>query len=336
MKKFLNEPDDFVAEMIEGLLLSYPDHLRAVPGDGRVVARATRSPAGRQQQVGIVTGGGAGHLPLFLGYIGDGLLTSAAVGNVFSAQSSDAALTAIRAASAGHGVLVLIGNYTGDRLNFELARDLAHEEGIKTELVLGADDVLSAAHAEDRRGVAGIVFAYKCAGASAARGDDLAAVAGIARRVVERTASAGVGLSPTVLPTTGRPSFEIGENEMEIGIGIHGETGVRRVELARADDIAEELLDTCAEALDLQAGARVALLVNGLGATSQEELFVLSRHLHHSLAKRDVRVHRTLVGEFATSMEMAGASVSLLLLDEELTELLDAPASSPFVPGCLI
>lgn len=330
MKKFLNEPARFVDEMVEGALLTYPGHLMSPDGDRRVLVRASGA-----HGVGIATGGGSGHLPLFYGYLGDGLVTSAAVGNVFSAQSSDAALLAIRAASAGQGVLVLIGNYTGDRLNFELARDLAEAEGIETRLVLGTDDVLSASAVEDRRGVAGIVFAYKCAGAAAARGDDLDAVAGIARRCVSRTGTAGVGLSPTVLPTTGRPSFDLPDGEMEIGIGIHGEPGVRRGPLASADDVADQLLDPVISELGLTSGSRVAVLVNGLGATSQEELLVLSRRVHQRLADSGIEVHRALVGEYATSMEMAGASVSLLEVDDELVALLDAPARSPFVLGAL-
>lgn len=294
-----------------------------------------RSDAPVPGQVGIATGGGAGHLPLFLGYVGPGLATSVAVGNVFSAQSSDAALEAIRAADAGRGVLVLIGNYTGDRLNFELARDLAGAEGRDTRMVLFADDVASApaSRALDRRGVAGIVFAYKCAGAAAAAGASLGEVADVACRVCDATRTAGVGLSPAVLPTTGRPTFTLADDEMEIGIGIHGEPGVRRGRLEPADAVADTLLESAAAELDLAAGARVALLVNGLGATSAEELYVLTRRLHERLSKAGVAVHRSYVGEFATSMEMAGASVSLLRLDDELAGLLDAHACSPLIPG---
>lgn len=334
IKKLLNDPGHFVDEVIEGLLLAYPAHLKAVPGDGRVLARADAPVSG---QVGIVTGGGSGHLPLFLGYVGPGLATSVAVGNVFSAQSSDAALTALRAADSGRGVLVLIGNYTGDRLNFELARDLAEAEGRKTRMVLVADDVASAPpdSAEDRRGVAGIFFAYKCAGAAAGAGASLDEVTAVAERVVAGTRSMGVGLSPTVLPTTGRPTFTLAEDEMEIGIGIHGEPGVRRGTLESADDVADDLLAAVTAELDLGDGSSVALLVNGLGATSPEELYVLTRRAHQQLQESGVRVHRTFVGEFATSMEMAGASISVLRLDDELIALLDAPAVSPFVPGSM-
>ncbi|WP_238992855.1 dihydroxyacetone kinase subunit DhaK [Jiangella aurantiaca] len=296
-----------------------------------MLVRSGGTPAG---QVGIVTGGGSGHLPLFLGYVGPGLASAVAVGNVFSAQSSDAALAAIRAADSGAGVLVLIGNYTGDRLNFELAADLAEAEGRTVRIVRAADDVASAPpeRAGDRRGVAGIVFAYSCVGAAAARGDALEDVVAVAERTIAATRTMGVGLSATVLPTTGRPSFEIGADEMEIGIGIHGEPGRVRGPLRPADDVADDLLDSVAAELGLVAGSRVAVLINGLGATSPEELYILARRVHHRLAALDVEVHRTLVGEFATSMEMAGASISVLALDNELTALLDAPADSPLVP----
>nr|WP_275261642.1 dihydroxyacetone kinase subunit DhaK [Jiangella aurantiaca] len=313
------------------MLLAHPGHFAADEQNPRVLVRSGGTPAG---QVGIVTGGGSGHLPLFLGYVGPGLASAVAVGNVFSAQSSDAALAAIRAADSGAGVLVLIGNYTGDRLNFELAADLAEAEGRTVRIVRAADDVASAPpeRAGDRRGVAGIVFAYSCVGAAAARGDALEDVVAVAERTIAATRTMGVGLSATVLPTTGRPSFEIGADEMEIGIGIHGEPGRVRGPLRPADDVADDLLDSVAAELGLVAGSRVAVLINGLGATSPEELYILARRVHHRLAALDVEVHRTLVGEFATSMEMAGASISVLALDNELTALLDAPADSPLVP----
>lgn len=334
LKKLINNPAEFVDETIEGILLAYPDHLKRSVAEPRVL---TRSDAPRPGEVGIVTGGGSGHLPLFLGYVGPGLATAVAVGNVFSAQSSDAALEAIRAADSGCGVLVLIGNYTGDRLNFELARDLAEAEGRKTTMVLAGDDVASAPadRSADRRGVAGIFFAYKCAGAAAAAGLSLDAVTSVAERATRATRTMGVGLAPTVLPTTGRPTFTLAENEMEVGIGIHGEPGIRRAPLASADQIVDNLLDSVAGDLGVGTGSRVAVLVNGLGATPPEELYILNRRVHERLTKSGVEVHRSFVGEFATSLEMAGASISLMDLDEELVQFLDAPAYSPFVPGSM-
>ncbi len=332
----MNDPNQFVDEVIDGILLAYPSHLKRSPDEPRVLVRADAPVPG---QVGIVTGGGSGHLPLFLGYVGPGLATAVAVGNVFSAQSSDAALAAIRAADSGEGVLVLIGNYTGDRLNFELARDLAESEGRRTSMVLAGNDVASAPpdRAEDRRGVAGIFFPYKCAGAAAAAGRKLEEVTAVAERAAQATKTMGVGLSPTVLPTTGRPSFSLAADEMEVGIGIHGEPGVRRGRLESADAVADALLDSilAEQPPILGRRARVAVLVNGMGATPPEELFILTRHVHQRLTKENIEVHRSYVGEFATSLEMAGASISVCWLDDELTRLLDAPAHSPIVPGSM-
>ncbi|MER7447138.1 dihydroxyacetone kinase family protein [Microbacterium sp. NPDC097977] len=328
MPKLINDPHDFVDEVIEGILLAHGDRLHAVSDDARAIARASSEPG----TVGIVTGGGSGHLPLFLGYVGAGLCSAVAVGNVFSSPSAAQIAAATRAADAGAGVLYLYGNYGGDVYNFDLAADIVGTDGIRTRTVLGADDVASAPleSASSRRGVAGIFFAYKIAGAAAARGDDLTAVAALAQRAVDRTGTMGVGLSPTVLPTTGKPSFELDEGQMEIGIGIHGEPGSRTGPLAAADDVADELLDSIIADRGIDTGARVALLVNGMGATPLEELYVLARRARRRLDALGARVHRTWVGEFATSLEMGGASISILVLDDELTALLDAPADSPF------
>jgi dihydroxyacetone kinase len=241
-------------------------------------------------------------------------------------------LAATRAADGGAGVLYLYGNYTGDRLNFELAGDLAEADGIATASVLVTDDVASAPRdrMDERRGVAGLVFAYKCAGAAAERGDDLAAVAEVARRTVAMTRTMGVALAPSVVPTVGRPTFTLGEDEMEVGIGIHGEPGVRRGPLESADAVADQLLDAVGAELELGAGSRVAVLVNGLGATPLEELYILFRRVIRQLEASRVVMHRAFVGEYATSLEMAGASLTLLRLDDELVRLVDAPARSPF------
>lgn len=329
LRKLINDPDAFVDEMLEGVLLAHGDALKAASEDRRAVVRADAPVPGH---VGIVTGGGSGHLPLFLGYVGVGLASGVAVGNVFSSPSAEAMLAASRAVNGGAGVLYLFGNYGGDVLNFELAAEMADGEDIATKTVLLTDDVASAPpeQAAERRGIAGGFFAYKCAGAAAERGDDLAGVEAVARLVVANTRTMGVGLSPTILPSAGKPTFELGEGEMEIGIGIHGEPGVHRGELESADRVAERLFAAVAEDLALKAGERVAVLVNGLGATPLEELYILYRRTNQMLRDRGVKVHRTYVGEYATSLEMAGASISVLRLDEGLIELLDAPAASPF------
>ncbi len=329
MRKIINDPDSFVDEVVEGILLAYPNHLQSVGGDLRVLTRTSRSDG----RVGVVTGGGSGHLPLFLGYVGHGLCSAVALGNVFSSPSAAQMLAAITAADAGAGVLCLYGNYGGDIFNFDLACDLADAKDIKTMTVLGVDDVLSAPRerADARRGVAGLLYAYKVAGASAERGDSLAEVARLAAKAVHATGSAGVGLSPTILPAAGEPTFTLAEGEMEIGIGIHGEPGSHRGPLETADQIADRLLTPILADLDIRCDDEVAILVNGLGATPLEELFLVYRRAVRTLHDRGVQVTRSFVGEYATSLEMAGASISLLKLDSELLQLLDAPAASPFV-----
>lgn len=329
MKKIINNPDHFVDEFIEGILLAYPDKLKTPGDDNRILVRADAPQAGK---VGIVTGGGSGHLPLFKGYVGRGLCSGVAIGNVFSSPSSDQAYEATKAVDGGAGVLYLYGNYGGDVLNFDLAADLAEMDDIETMTVLGADDVASQPkdRKADRRGVAGIFFAFKAAGAAAERGDSLAEVARIAQSVVDNTGTMGIGLAPTILPTAGKPTFELPDGEMEIGIGIHGEPGIHRGALEPADAIADRLTTPIIEDLGLVAGDRIAVLVNGLGATPLEELFVLYRRVHQIATAAGLTIEKNYVGEYATSLEMAGASISILKLDDERLELLNAPADSPF------
>ena len=329
MRKIINAPEAFVDEFVEGILLAHPDLVKTPGDDLRILVRADAPVAGK---VGIVTGGGSGHLPLFKGYVGEGLCSGVAIGNVFSSPSSDQIFQATKAVDGGEGVLYLYGNYGGDVFNFDLAVDLAELEDIPTRTVLGRDDVASQPKERktDRRGVAGILFAYKAAGAAAERGDSLDEVAAIAEDVVEHTATMGIGLAPTILPTTGKPSFELPDGEMEIGIGIHGEPGIRRGPLETADEVAEHIVAALVDDLDLTAGARVAVLVNGLGATPLEELYVLYRKTHRMLTERGIAIEKNYVGEYATSLEMAGASISLLALNDDRLGLLNAPARSPF------
>jgi len=329
MKKIINEPAAFVDEFVEGILLAHPDLLKTPGDDIRVLVRADAPVAGK---VGIITGGGSGHLPLFKGYVGRGLCDGVAIGNVFSSPSSAQVLETTKAVSGGAGVLYLYGNYGGDVFNFDLATDMAELEGIETATVLGRDDVASQPNERklDRRGVAGILFAYKAAGAAAERGDSLSEVAAVAEDIIEHTATMGIGLSPTILPTTGKPSFELGDGEMEVGIGIHGEPGFHRGELQSADHIAEMILERLIADLGIGDGDRVAVLVNGMGATPLEELYLLYRRVHQLLAAQGITIDKNYVGEYATSLEMAGASISLLALNDERLALLNAPAESPF------
>jgi len=329
LRKIINHPQDFVDESVDGILLAHPDRLRAADTDRRAIVRADAGTAGK---VGIVTGGGSGHLPLFLGYVGRGLASGVAVGNVFSSPSPAQIHAATAASDDGAGVLYLYGNYGGDVYTFDLAADLAAADGVRTTTVVGTDDILSApeAKASTRRGVAGLFFAYKTAGASAERGDDLDTVTQIAQRTVDRTRTMGVGLSPTILPAAGEPTFTLDDGEMEVGIGIHGEPGHHRGPLETADQITDRFMAELVKELPLNAGEKVAVLVNGLGSTPLEELYLIFRRVHATLAERGVEIVHTFVGEYATSLEMAGASVSICHLDEELSDLIAQPADSPF------
>lgn len=330
MKKLINDPYAFVDEMLDGVVRAHPGRLKLVGPDKRAVVRADAPVAGK---VAICTGGGSGHLPVFMGYVGKGLVDGCSIGNVFSSPSPDQMLEATRATHGGAGVLYLFGNYNGDKLNFGMAAEMAEMEDIHVETVLVSDDVASAPKGQEerRRGVAGLFFAYKIAGARAEEGASLAEVKAAAELALANTRSMGIALSPCTIPAVGRPSFEIGEDEMEIGMGIHGEPGVRRGKLESADQVVDALLDPILDELALKSGDWVAVLVNGLGATPKEELYILFRRVHQRLSDLGVQVHHDpYVGEYATSMEMAGASLTIMKMNDELKRLLDAPAASPF------
>ena len=330
MKKIINHPEAFVDEVIEGVLLAHPDHLKRAADTDRGLMRADAPVEGK---VAIATGGGSGHIPVFLGYVGPGLLDGVSIGNVFSSPSVEAMVAVTKAIHAGSGVLYLYGNYSGDVMNFDMAAEMCEMEDIEVQSVRVRDDVVSAPkeEAEKRRAVAGLFFAYKIAGAQAETGADLAQVAAVAQRVVENTCSMGVALSPCTIPAVGKPTFTLGEDEMELGMGIHGEPGIERGKLKTADEIAQAITERVLADLPFASGDRVAVLVNGLGATPPEELYLLFRKAHEIIEGRGVSIRRVFIGEYATSMEMAGASISLLRLDDELLELLDAPAYSPFL-----
>jgi dihydroxyacetone kinase-like protein len=329
MKKILNDPHQYVEEMLEGLVAAHPQYYRRVGVGGRVIARAT-PPASKK--VGIVSGGGSGHLPVFTGYVGTGLLDACAIGEVFASPSVDQMADAIRAAGTGAGVLRLYGNYGGDIMNFDMAGDLAEMEDIRTTTVILADDVASAppAEAAKRRGVAGMVYAFKIAGAAAEAGDDLDTVTRTAQAAADACRTVGVALSPCVVPQAGKATFEIGDSEMEIGMGIHGEPGVRRGALKSADAIATEMLDIILKDRPIGKGDRISPLVNSLGATPPEELYILYRILKRRIEAAGGSIVMPLVGRYATSMEMAGVSFTLCWLDDKLERLLKAPADCAF------
>ncbi len=330
MKKLINDPMAFVDETIEGILLARPDHLKRCPGSDRALMRADGPIEGK---VAIITGGGSGHIPVFLGYVGPGLLDAVAIGNVFSSPSPDDMLAATRAAHGGAGVLHLYGNYSGDVMNFGMAVEMAEMEDIEVTTVLARDDVVSAPVEEmdRRRAVAGLFFAYKIAGARAEEGGDLAEVTAAAELATFNTRSMGVALTSCTIPAAGEPTFTLGENEMELGMGIHGEPGLRRTDIMPVDDVVDEIMENVLPDLPFRSGDEVAVLINGLGATPPEELFLMYRRTRAILDDAGIGVYRAYVGEYATSMEMAGASVSLLKLEGDLKRLLDAPAYSPFL-----
>ena len=328
MKKILNNPEHYVPELLEGLLAAHPNRLKAAAGDVHCIVRAD---APKQGKVGIVTGGGSGHLPVFLGYVGPGLLDGCAVGDVFASPTIDQMYETTKAVNGGAGVLHLFGNYGGDVMNFAAAADQASmEDDIEVATVLVADDVASAPseRGDRRRGVAGMIYAFKIAGARAEEMASLAEVKAAAETALANTRSMGVALSPCTVPQIGKPTFTLGEDEMEIGMGIHGEPGTRRGKLQTADEITDQLVETILKDIDL-TGSEVTVMLNSLGATPLEELYIMYRRLLEVFKAHNITIYRPYIGRFATSMEMAGASITVMKLDDELKRLLDAPASAP-------
>ncbi|HLR09117.1 MAG TPA: dihydroxyacetone kinase subunit DhaK [Bacillota bacterium] len=326
MKKMINDPDRVVQDMTDGLAAAYPDKVRKIP-DTTVIVRNDAPVGGK---VGLVSGGGSGHEPAHAGYVGRGMLDAAVAGEVFTSPTPDQVLEAIKAVDAGEGVFLVIKNYTGDVLNFEMAAELAEAEGISVEHVVVNDDVAveDSTATTGRRGIAGTVFVHKIAGAKAEQGASLADVKAVAERVVANVRSMGMALTPCVMPASGKAGFELEEGEMEVGIGIHGEPGIERKPVARADAIAEELTGKVLSDLDF-SGSDVAVMVNGMGATPEMELFLINKKVQSILHDKGIHVYRTFVGDYMTSMEMAGCSVTLLKLDEEMKELLDATSDAP-------
>lgn len=332
MKKIINDPNNYIKEMLEGIYIAHHNEYKYINNDLHCLV-STHKKAGK---VGIATGGGSGHLPLFLGYVGDGMLDGCCVGDVFQSPSAQQMFNITKEIDQGAGVLYIYGNYNGDIFNFDMAVEMADfEEGIRVETILGADDVASAKpkspdEKSTRRGVAGIFFIYKCAGAAAEKGYALDEVKRIGDKAQRWVRTMGVALTPCIVPRVGKAGFIIRENEMEIGMGIHGETGIRSGEIETADNIVDEILDQIVKDLPYQRGDEVSVLVNGLGATPLDEQYIVVRRIQKNLDERGITVHRYFVGEYATALEMAGLSISLLKLDEELKIMLDASASTPF------
>lgn len=327
MKKLINDPHDVVDETVRGFALAHAGHVVLVEDP----IHLHRADAPVQGKVGIVSGGGSGHEPLHAGFVGYGMLDAAVPGPVFTSPTPDPIVAATKAVDGGAGVLHIVKNYTGDVLNFETAAELAGMDDVRVESVVVDDDVAvqDSLYTAGRRGVAGTVVVEKCAGAAAERGDDLDAVAAVARHVNDVTRSMGLALSSGTVPHAGEPSFTLDDDEVELGIGIHGEPGRERIPMAPADQLVDRVLEPILTDLEPPAGSKLLLLVNGMGGTPLSELYIAYRRAAEVLADRGYEVTRSLVGDYVTSLEMQGFSLTVTVLDDELTALWDAPVETP-------
>lgn len=327
MKKLINNPRNLVREVLEGLVDTTPG-LALLAHEDVIVRHDERQPGDRE--VAVLSGGGSGHEPAHAGYVGHGMLAGAIAGDVFTSPSVDAVLAGIRATAGPRGAVLIVKNYTGDRLNFGLAAELASADGIPTEVVVVADDVAlrDVVPESRRRGIAGTVFVHKIAGAAAARGLPVGEVAVLARRAALQVGSMGIGLGPCTVPSVGKTGFTLADDEIELGLGIHGEPGVGRTRMEPADALVERMLDAVLADRELGAGARVAILVNGLGATPPIELTVVARHALRHARARGLVVERLYTGVYLSALDMPGCSLSVLRLDDELRAALDAPTEA--------
>nr|WP_288555537.1 dihydroxyacetone kinase subunit DhaK [uncultured Mediterraneibacter sp.] len=325
MKKFINDASQVEDQMIQGMVKAHPAHLRKLDC-GNVVVRAQK----KEGKVALISGGGSGHEPAHGGFVGEGMLDAAVAGAVFTSPTPDQIYEGIKAIATDKGVLMVVKNYTGDVMNFEMAADMAEAEGIPVQYVVTNDDVAvkDSLYTIGRRGVAGTIFVHKIAGAKAETGASLDEVHAVAQKVVDNVRTMGAAISPCIVPAAGEPGFELGNDEIEIGIGIHGEPGTHREKMRPADEIVDILLEQILSDLDY-TGSEVALLVNGSGGTPLMELYILNNHIADVLAEKGIKVYRTMVGNYMTSIEMQGFSISLLKLDDEMKELLDAKADTP-------
>jgi dihydroxyacetone kinase-like protein len=327
MKKFVNDPKQFVPEMLEGLALANPHSLRYVPEHNLIM----RADSPREDKVSIVQGSGSGHEPAHVMIVGPGMLDAACPGDVFAAPPMNYVYETTKLLASPKGVLLLVNNYTGDRMAFDMGKEMAESEGIKVEILTINDDVAvkDSTYTVGRRGVAGNFFVIKAVGAASERGDELDEVIRVGKKVNDVTRTMGVALTACTPPAKGSPLFELGADEIEMGVGIHGEPGRERKKLASADTIVDELLDAVVTDLPYNSGDHVALMINGLGGTPISELYILYRRAHQQLAERGITVTRSYVNEYCTSLDMAGASLTLVRLDDEIDALLDAPAEVP-------
>jgi len=327
MKKIINNPDSVVDDMIKGMIAAHPEYIKKLKYANVLVRK--NSPI--KGKVALVSGGGSGHEPAHAGYVGKGMLDAAVLGSVFTSPTPDQIYEAVKAVDGGKGVLLIIKNYSGDIMNFDMAKDLADMDGINVESVVVNDDVAveNSTFTSGRRGIAGTVFVHKIAGAKAESGASLDETKQVAEKVIKNVRSMGMALSPCTVPAAGIPNFTLSENEIEIGIGIHGEPGTHRENIKSADKITEQLLNKILEDMPLYENDEVAIMINGLAATPYMELYIVNKKVSEILKDKGIKVYKTFVGEYMTSLEMAGFSITLLKLDAELKELLDKPADTP-------
>ena len=325
MKKIINEVAKVEDQMIQGMIKAYQKHIKKLDC-GNVVVRTKK----KEGKVALISGGGSGHEPAHGGFVGEGMLDAAVAGAVFTSPTPDQIYEGIKAISTDEGVLMVIKNYTGDVMNFEMAAEMAQAEGINVKQVVVNDDVAvkDSLYTVGRRGVAGTIFVHKIAGAKAEEGADLDSVQAIAQKVIDNVRTMGMAIRPCTVPASGRPGFELSDDEMEVGIGIHGEPGTHREQIKKADEIVDMLLDKILADIDF-TDSEVAVMINGAGGTPIMELFIINNHVSDILAQKGIKVYKTLVGNYMTSIEMEGFSISLLKLDDELKSLLDAPADTP-------
>jgi dihydroxyacetone kinase-like protein len=326
MQRIINNPNNVVDDMIQGFIKAHPDII-AKTENGRVL-KYKKAPL--KDKVGIVTGGGSGHKPAFIGYLGENMVDAVAIGEIFSSPTAKAFYDAFKAADSGKGVACLYGNYAGDNMNVKIARKMAEKDGIMVKTVIANDDVASAPKEEKdkRRGVAGEVLMWKIGGAKAALGGSLDEVIAVAQKAIDHTKSVGIGITPCTIPALGKPNFVIEEGKMELGIGHHGEPGIKVTDLKTADEMAETMLDIILPDLPFVSGNEVVVLISGLGATPVMELYILYAKVAEILAKQNIKIYRPYVGDYFTSLDMMGVTVTLMKVDDELKELIDLRANS--------
>ncbi|MBU0438277.1 dihydroxyacetone kinase [Staphylococcus succinus] len=327
MKKMINNPDHVIEELMEGYIIAYPEYIRRTELHQRALIGKKRNP---NRKVSILIGGGSGHEPAFIGYVGAGMADGVAVGNIFASPSPIPIQAVTKEIHNGHGVLYIYGNYAGDLMNFEMASEMTEiEDEIQTAAVIGNDDVASSKDIDDRRGIAGELLVYKTAGAAADFGYDLEEVRRIAQQANDNTRSMGIGLSPCYLPQTGKPSFDLEDNEMEIGLGHHGEPGIEKTTIRTAKETVQVMMQNILKEGLYKENDDVVVLVNGLGATSQMELYIINKEVDAILKAHKINTYKSYVGNFITSMEMGGFSVTLMKLNETLKSCIDHPVDCP-------